>query len=87
MCTLQKPPPDPNTNPTDPMETTEQTTAQWPVMLTVEQASRCLDISRRTLYKHLQTGQVDAVRIGGQYRIPARALFGEAEARRLERAR
>ena len=72
-------------------ETTEETTEasteaprRLPVMLTVREVSDCLDISRRTIYKLVKRGELESVRVGGQHRIPARAVLPPAEVQRLE---
>ena len=45
-------------------------------LITVREAAGFLRISARTVYRLIESGQLEAVRIGKQWRIPARDLPG-----------
>ena len=39
-------------------------------LLTTKQALELLKIDRKTLYKHLKNGDIPAIKLGAQWRIP-----------------
>lgn len=45
-------------------------------LVTVREAANYLRISARTVYRLIESGQIGAVRIGKQWRIPASDLPG-----------
>lgn len=45
-------------------------------LVTVREAASYLRISARTVYRLIESGQISAVRIGKQWRIPANDLPG-----------
>jgi len=45
-------------------------------LVTVREAANFLRISARTVYRLIESGQISAVRIGKQWRIPATNLPG-----------
>ena len=45
-------------------------------LITVREAANLLRISARTVYRLIESGQIGAVRIGKQWRIPASDLPG-----------
>ena len=45
-------------------------------LITVREAANYLRISARTVYRLIESGQIGAVRIGKQWRIPANDLPG-----------
>ena len=45
-------------------------------LVTVREAASFLRISARTVYRLIESGQITAVRIGKQWRIPTRDLPG-----------
>ncbi len=47
-------------------------------LITVREAADFLRISARTVYRLIESGQIGAVRIGKQWRIPASDLPGVA---------
>ena len=47
-------------------------------LITVREAANYLRISARTVYRLIESGQLGAVRIGKQWRIPASDLPGAA---------
>ncbi len=49
-------------------------------LITVREAADFLRISARTVYRLIESGQIGAVRIGKQWRIPASDLPGVAHA-------
>jgi excisionase family DNA binding protein len=49
-------------------------------LITVREAANYLRISARTVYRLIESGQLGAVRIGKQWRIPASDLPGTAAA-------
>ena len=54
-------------------------------LVTVREAANYLRISARTVYRLIESGQIGAVRIGKQWRIPASDLPGhEAVASQAE---
>lgn len=61
------------------MSTTEQTT-----FLTVRELATYLRVSRTKAYQLVASGEVPAVRVGGQFRIP-RALLAQSLAETLRR--
>ncbi|MYS48188.1 excisionase family DNA-binding protein [Streptomyces sp. SID5998] len=44
-----------------------------PVLLTVEEAARCLRIGRTTCFALIRTGELESLTIGGLRRVPADA--------------
>ncbi len=44
------------------------------LLVTIDEAAQALSVSRRTLYRLIDTGQIDTVRIGSSRRIPTVAL-------------
>ncbi len=49
-------------------------------LVTVREAANYLRISARTVYRLIESGQIGAVRIGKQWRIPASDLPGREQA-------
>ena len=49
-------------------------------LITVREAANYLRISARTVYRLIESGQIGAVRIGKQWRIPANDLPGQEQA-------
>ncbi|PAM98090.1 hypothetical protein CJI59_30770 [Streptomyces sp. Alain-F2R5] len=56
-----------------------------PVLLTVEEAARCLRIGRTTCYALIRTGELESLTIGGLRRVPADAPAAYLARRRAER--
>ena len=48
--------------------------ADYPEILMPRDVQRILHISRSTLYKHLASGTIRAIKIGKSYRVPKRSL-------------
>ena len=48
-------------------------------LVTVREAANYLRISARTVYRLIESGQIGAVRIGKQWRIPANDLPGHEQ--------
>ncbi len=48
-------------------------------LITVREAANYLRISARTVYRLIESGQIGAVRIGKQWRIPASDLPGREQ--------
>ncbi len=48
-------------------------------LVTVREAANYLRISARTVYRLIESGQIGAVRIGKQWRIPASDLPGREQ--------
>ena len=48
-------------------------------LVTVREAANYLRISARTVYRLIESGQIGAVRIGKQWRIPASDLPGHEQ--------
>lgn len=48
-------------------------------LITVREAATYLRISARTVYRLIESGQIGAVRIGKQWRIPASDLPGQEQ--------
>ena len=48
-------------------------------LITVREAANYLRISARTVYRLIESGQIGAVRIGKQWRIPAADLPGREQ--------
>jgi excisionase family DNA binding protein len=46
-----------------------------PTVVTVEQASRIVGVSRRHAYKLVKDGVIPSVRLGGAIRVPTHALL------------
>jgi excisionase family DNA binding protein len=55
-----------------------------PVLLTVEEAARCLRIGRTTCYALIRTGELESLTIGGLRRVPADAPATYLARRRAE---
>ena len=55
-------------------------------LITVREAANFLRISARTVYRLIESGQIGAVRIGKQWRIPANDLPGRHDRRGPERS-
>ncbi|MCX4994612.1 helix-turn-helix domain-containing protein [Streptomyces longwoodensis] len=55
-----------------------------PVLLTVEEAARCLRIGRTTCYALIRTGALESLTIGGLRRVPADAPAAYLARRRAE---
>ncbi|NED34824.1 helix-turn-helix domain-containing protein [Streptomyces sp. SID8499] len=55
-----------------------------PVLLTVEEAARCLRIGRTTCFALIRTGELESLTIGGLRRIPADAPAAYLARRRAE---
>jgi excisionase family DNA binding protein len=55
-----------------------------PVLLTVEEAARCLRVGRTTCYALIRTGELESLTIGGLRRIPADAPAAYLARRRTE---
>ena len=53
-------------------------------LVTVREAAGYLRISARTVYRLIESGQIGAVRIGKQWRIPSADLPGREQAAALE---
>ncbi|MFD5802154.1 helix-turn-helix domain-containing protein [Streptomyces sp. NPDC127020] len=61
-----------------------KTTDHTPVLLTVEEAARCLRIGRTTCYALIRTGELESLTIGGLRRVPADAPAAYLARRRAE---
>ncbi len=44
------------------------------VMLSVEQAAKCLSVGRSTMYELINSGEIESVHIGRLHRVPADCL-------------
>ncbi|MFJ4469746.1 excisionase family DNA-binding protein [Streptomyces sp. NPDC089424] len=55
-----------------------------PVVLTVEEAARCLRIGRTTCFALIRTGELESLLIGGLRRVPADAPAAYLARRRAE---
>jgi excisionase family DNA binding protein len=44
------------------------------LLVTIDEAAQALSVSRRTLYRLIEAGEIDAVRIGSSRRVPTAAL-------------
>jgi excisionase family DNA binding protein len=55
-----------------------------PVLLTVEEAARCLRVGRTTCYALIRTGELESLTIGGLRRVPADAPAAYLARRRAE---
>ncbi|NJP74235.1 helix-turn-helix domain-containing protein [Streptomyces sp. C1-2] len=55
-----------------------------PVLLTVEEAARCLRVGRTTCYALIRTGELESLTIGGLRRIPVDAPAAYLARRRAE---
>jgi len=53
------------------------------LLVTIDEAAQSLAVSRRTLYRLIDSGDVDTIRIGSARRIPVSSLhrFGERRIR------
>ena len=58
-----------------------------PVLLTVEEAARCLRVGRTTCYALIRAGELESLTIGGLRRVPADADALRRLARQDERRR
>ncbi|MER6088519.1 helix-turn-helix domain-containing protein [Streptomyces bluensis] len=56
-----------------------------PVLLTVEEAARCLRIGRTTCFALIRAGELESLTIGGLRRVPADAPAAYLARRRAER--
>jgi excisionase family DNA binding protein len=56
-----------------------------PVVLTVEEAARCLRIGRTTCFALIRTGELESLMIGGLRRVPADAPAAYLARRRAEK--
>ncbi|GLW00290.1 helix-turn-helix domain-containing protein [Streptomyces lavendulae] len=56
-----------------------------PVLLTVEEAARCLRIGRTTCFALIRSGELESLLIGGLRRVPADAPAAYLARRRAER--
>ncbi|MFF8400917.1 excisionase family DNA-binding protein [Streptomyces sp. NPDC015684] len=56
-----------------------------PVLLTVEEAARCLRIGRTTCFALIRSGELESLLIGGLRRVPADAPAAFLARRRAER--
>jgi excisionase family DNA binding protein len=61
-----------------------EASAPAPVLLTVEEAARCLRIGRTTCYALIRTGELESLTIGGLRRVPADAPATYLARRRAE---
>ncbi|MGW3493379.1 helix-turn-helix domain-containing protein [Streptomyces sp. NPDC001020] len=55
-----------------------------PVLLTVEEAARCLRIGRTTCFALIRAGELESLTIGGLRRVPADAPAAYLARRRAE---
>ncbi|MGA5202955.1 helix-turn-helix domain-containing protein [Streptomyces variegatus] len=55
-----------------------------PVVLTVEEAARCLRIGRTTCFALIRAGELESLMIGGLRRVPADAPAAYLARRRAE---
>ncbi|KOT92344.1 MULTISPECIES: helix-turn-helix domain-containing protein [Streptomyces] len=55
-----------------------------PVLLTVEEAARCLRIGRTTCFALIRTGDLESLTIGGLRRVPADAPAAYLARRRAQ---
>ncbi|MFC8332061.1 helix-turn-helix domain-containing protein [Streptomyces olivaceus] len=55
-----------------------------PVLLTVEEAARCLRVGRTTCFALIRTGELESLTIGGLRRVPADAPAAFLARRRTE---
>ncbi|WP_330467146.1 helix-turn-helix domain-containing protein [Streptomyces longwoodensis] len=55
-----------------------------PVLLTVEEAARCLRVGRTTCYALIRSGELESLTIGGLRRVPADAPAAYLARRRAE---
>ncbi|MEU8501713.1 excisionase family DNA-binding protein [Streptomyces lavendulae] len=56
-----------------------------PVLLTVEEAARCLRVGRTTCFALIRRGELESLMIGGLRRVPADAPAVYLARRRAER--
>jgi excisionase family DNA binding protein len=56
-----------------------------PVLLTVEEAARCLRVGRTTCYALIRAGELESLTIGGLRRVPADAPAAYLARRRAEK--
>lgn len=61
-----------------------QVTDPAPVLLTVEEAARCLRIGRTTCFSLIRTGELESLTIGGLRRVPADAPAAYLARRRAQ---
>jgi excisionase family DNA binding protein len=60
--------------PADAREPAQHNETPLPLLLTVEQAARRLNIGRSTVYELLQSGRLKSVTVGRLRRVPTSAL-------------
>ncbi|MEU9166090.1 excisionase family DNA-binding protein [Streptomyces sp. NPDC048424] len=56
-----------------------------PVLLTVEEAARCLRVGRTTCFALIGSGELESLLVGGLRRVPADAPAAYLARRRAER--
>ncbi|MEU0332387.1 excisionase family DNA-binding protein [Streptomyces sp. NPDC006193] len=56
-----------------------------PVLLTVEEAARCLRVGRTTCFALIRSGELESLMVGGLRRVPADAPAAYLARRRAER--
>ncbi|MFH9671257.1 excisionase family DNA-binding protein [Streptomyces sp. NPDC017405] len=56
-----------------------------PVLLTVEEAARCLRVGRTTCFALIRAGDLESLMVGGLRRVPADAPAAYLARRRAER--
>ena len=65
--------PDPSPDGNERAEHPEE--VQRPLLLTVKEAAALIGIGRTTLYRLMEDGEIDSVRIGSSRRIPLAATY------------
>ena len=48
---------------------------EWPEVLTVSQVAALLNTGTHSVRNRIQSGEIDGVRVGGQYRVPAESVW------------
>ncbi|MFF1404666.1 excisionase family DNA-binding protein [Streptomyces sp. NPDC058294] len=56
-----------------------------PILLTVEEAARCLKVGRTTCFALIRSGELESLMVGGLRRVPADAPAAYLARRRAER--
>ncbi|MEU3508804.1 excisionase family DNA-binding protein [Streptomyces longwoodensis] len=56
-----------------------------PVLLTVDEAARCLRVGRTTCFALIRSGELESLMVGGLRRVPADAPAAYLARRRAER--